>query len=35
MNSPRAYSKIGFGKYIGLKEMGKIGGVTGADYREK
>jgi hypothetical protein len=28
-------SKIGFGKYIQLEEMGKIGGATGADPREK
>jgi hypothetical protein len=28
-------SKIGFGKYIRLEEMGTIGGATGADPREK
>jgi hypothetical protein len=28
-------SKIGFGKYIRLEEMGTIGGATGADSREK
>jgi hypothetical protein len=31
---PRA-SKIGFGKYIRLEEIGTIGGATGADPREK
>jgi hypothetical protein len=28
-------SKIGFGKYIRIEEMGTIGGATGADPREK
>jgi hypothetical protein len=28
-------SKIGFGKYIRLEEMGTLGGATGADPREK
>jgi hypothetical protein len=32
---PGSASKIGFGKYIRLEEMGTIGGATGADYREK